>query len=165
MPNDRKERRINAAPDQGESDLIAIAPRLDPMPAGHNEPPESAIGGRIEYARKALKLSVEALARYTSFFDHSEYPRAIPSTPRKSLSESTSLGRWPTVHRSAPWVLEKKRAEPSRSPSSRLQAPHPHRRERHSALGHSDQGQPQGCHPVAAFGPDESPDRGQTGAS
>jgi hypothetical protein len=80
-------------------------------------------------------------------------------------SESTSRGWWPTVLRSAPWVLEKNGTEPNRSPSSRLEAPHPHRREGHSALGHSDQSESKRRHPVAASDPGNSPDRWQTRAA
>ena len=49
------------------------------MPASANKPPESGIGARVAYARKEMKLSVEAFARYTSFFDKHE-KKGIPAT-------------------------------------------------------------------------------------
>ncbi len=46
-----------------------VAPDFRPFPAGPGDTPESAVGQRIQFARKELGLSVEALARYTAQFD------------------------------------------------------------------------------------------------
>lgn len=69
MPNEKKDQRSSPQTDKSEAEPSRVTPRLEPMPAGPTDPPESAIGDRISFARKELKLSVEALARYTSNFD------------------------------------------------------------------------------------------------
>jgi transcriptional regulator with XRE-family HTH domain len=46
-----------------------IKPRLVPMEAPRGSPPESRIGERIKHARDDLKLSAEALSRYTELVD------------------------------------------------------------------------------------------------
>lgn len=51
-----------------------VKPDLEPMPAA---PPESGIGKRIAYCRGQLNnLSVEALARYTKYFDQDGISKA-----------------------------------------------------------------------------------------
>lgn len=46
-----------------------VIPNFQAMPAGPLESPESGIGKRLEFVRKQLGLSIEALARYTVPFD------------------------------------------------------------------------------------------------
>lgn len=72
MPNEKKDPRSSPQQDESKAELSRVTPRLEPMPAGLTDPPESIIGDRISFARKELNLSVEALARYTSNFDPQE---------------------------------------------------------------------------------------------
>mgnify|MGYP000650112629 CR=1 FL=1 len=55
-------------------------PDIGPMQAAFDKPPESRIGERISAARKGLSLSVEALARFTTYFDPQEKRGISPTS-------------------------------------------------------------------------------------
>lgn len=77
MPTKKSQGQIE--PQTGDEQTPRAVPEFRPMPSGRSDTPESGIGQRIQFARKQLGLSIEALARYTKYFDTKD-GKGIPPT-------------------------------------------------------------------------------------
>lgn len=78
MPTEKKRGAENGQA-QARKEQLTI-PKFEPMAAPIGAPPESAIGTRIEFCRKQLGLSIEALARYTARFDKRDNKGISPTS-------------------------------------------------------------------------------------